>query len=56
MKNKNIIMASLLVFAMLASMMPLYDASAPAIEANAIDTNILIGQYNISGYDRYDII
>lgn len=42
MKNKNIILASLLVFAMLASMMPLYDASAPAIETEALDTSILI--------------
>ncbi len=42
MKNGKMIMATLMVFAMVASMMPLYDASAPAIGVNAQDTNILI--------------
>ncbi len=42
MKNGKMIMATLLVFAMVASVVPLYDASAPAIGVNGQDTNILI--------------
>ncbi len=41
-------MAALLVFAMAASVMPLYDASAPAIETNTIDTDILINNVTAS--------
>ncbi|GEM_PF-2649422 len=48
MKRTNTIIAAFLVLAMVVSVIPMTEAGAPAIETNAVDTNILINNVTAS--------